>query len=147
MSRDHGFIVRKGKEFWIEDNVSKFGTLIMAKRPIKLGVGTKLAVQVGKTVIRLETVKNKTTCKDLFIEMCCWARRNQVYFVRNIKEGDLAPSFSWADNSMFDGLSEELSNSRGGVYSLRSIDESLNLASEDEIIRSRSEMAFIQRPS
>lgn len=39
---------------YIEDNASKFGTLVRTKRPILLQASSSISLQVGRSVIRFE---------------------------------------------------------------------------------------------
>lgn len=42
--------------YYLEDNLSKFGTLVLAKQPIELDIDNTKAVQIGRSVISF-TVK------------------------------------------------------------------------------------------
>ena len=51
MSRCHAIIKCKQDGFYIEDNTSKFGTIILLKNKLRLKALHTMAVQVGRTVI------------------------------------------------------------------------------------------------
>ena len=57
VSRCHAIIKYKPDGFYIEDNRSKFGTLVLLKEPFPLKLEYTSAVQVGRTVISF-TVRN-----------------------------------------------------------------------------------------
>jgi len=58
VSRCHAILKydRNDHEFYLEDNLSKFGTLVLAKQAIELDVDSTKAVQIGRSVISF-TVK------------------------------------------------------------------------------------------
>merc|ERR1712178_495299 len=51
VSRCHAIIKCKKDGFYIEDNTSKFGTIILLKDKLRLKAHHTMAVQVGRTVI------------------------------------------------------------------------------------------------
>lgn len=51
VSRCHAIIKFKDNKFQLEDNLSKFGTLVLVKNRTKLVPGFNKAVQIGRTVI------------------------------------------------------------------------------------------------
>lgn len=51
VSRCHAIIKCKHDGFYIEDNTSKFGTIILLKNKLRLKAHHTMAVQVGRTVI------------------------------------------------------------------------------------------------
>ena len=51
VSRCHAIIKCKPDGFYIEDNTSKFGTIILLKNKLRLKASHTMAVQVGRTVI------------------------------------------------------------------------------------------------
>ena len=51
VSRCHAIIKCKADGFYIEDNTSKFGTIILLKDKLRLKAQHTMAVQVGRTVI------------------------------------------------------------------------------------------------
>lgn len=51
VSRCHAIIKCKSDGFYIEDNTSKFGTIILLKDKLRLKASHTMAVQVGRTVI------------------------------------------------------------------------------------------------
>ena len=57
VSRCHAHIKFKDGKFLLEDNMSKFGTLVLIKKRISLVPGFNKAVQIGRTVINF-SVKN-----------------------------------------------------------------------------------------
>lgn len=63
MSRCHAIIKCKQDGFYIEDNTSKFGTIIMLKNKLRLKAHHTMAVQVGRTVISF-TIKYVQSERD-----------------------------------------------------------------------------------
>ena len=57
VSRCHALIKFKDGKFLLEDNVSKFGTLVLIKKRVSLLPNFNKAVQIGRTVINF-SVKN-----------------------------------------------------------------------------------------
>eukprot|EP00927_Polykrikos_kofoidii_P051988 TRINITY_DN4575_c0_g3_i1.p1 TRINITY_DN4575_c0_g3~~TRINITY_DN4575_c0_g3_i1.p1 ORF type:complete len:433 (-),score=70.09 TRINITY_DN4575_c0_g3_i1:67-1365(-) len=53
ISRCHATIRFHRGHFWLEDNNSKFGTLVAMKKPRALEVGAPISIQMGRTVIAL----------------------------------------------------------------------------------------------
>ena len=51
VSRTHAIMKYRDGAFYIEDNQSKFGTLIQVKEEIELGLNTAKAVQIGRSVV------------------------------------------------------------------------------------------------
>ena len=51
VSRFHALIRFEGDHFILEDNVSKFGTLVLVKEGMPLIYGHSKAVQIGRTVV------------------------------------------------------------------------------------------------
>lgn len=64
VSRCHAIIKYKPDGFYIEDNRSKFGTLVLLKESFPLRLEYTSAVQVGRTVISF-TVRNTAIEKQL----------------------------------------------------------------------------------
>lgn len=63
VSRCHAIIKCKQDGFYIEDNTSKFGTIIMLKNKLRLKAHHTMAVQVGRTVISF-TIKYVQSERD-----------------------------------------------------------------------------------
>lgn len=57
VSRCHAIIKYKPEGFYIEDNKSKFGTLVLLKESFPLNLEYTSAVQIGRTVVSF-TVRN-----------------------------------------------------------------------------------------
>jgi pSer/pThr/pTyr-binding forkhead associated (FHA) protein len=51
VSRQHAVIRFKNDGFYLQDNMSKFGTLVLVRRRLPLSLSQTKAVQVGRTVI------------------------------------------------------------------------------------------------
>ncbi len=51
VSRQHAVLFQSNDKFYLQDNDSKYGTLVLVKHPIK--VTKNLTVQVGRTLIYL----------------------------------------------------------------------------------------------
>ena len=59
VSRCHAILkydAERTKNYYLEDNLSKFGTLVLSEQPIELEVDQTQAVQIGRSVISF-TVK------------------------------------------------------------------------------------------
>lgn len=63
VSRCHAIIKCKPDGFYIEDNTSKFGTIVLLKQKLRLKAQHTMAVQVGRTVISF-TIKYVQSEKD-----------------------------------------------------------------------------------
>lgn len=57
VSRCHAIIKCKKDGFYIEDNLSKFGTIVLLKEKLRLAEDHTMAVQVGRSVVSF-TIKN-----------------------------------------------------------------------------------------
>ena len=53
VSRFHATLRYSGSAFYIEDNGSKFGTLVQVKRPMSLETSPKLKIQAGRTTLKM----------------------------------------------------------------------------------------------
>jgi predicted component of type VI protein secretion system len=53
ISRCHAVIRCQGGQFLLEDNHSKFGTLVAMKKPRRLEPGNPLSIQMGRTLLSL----------------------------------------------------------------------------------------------
>lgn len=54
VSRSHAYMYHQKGQFYIEDSQAKFGTLVMAKPPLKIpprNKGNPLTIQVGRSMI------------------------------------------------------------------------------------------------
>ena len=61
VSRNHAAIKRKVDGFYIEDNKSKFGTLVRGEEVNQFELGKwPLCLQSGRTYIEIESLKNKS---------------------------------------------------------------------------------------
>lgn len=54
VSRQHAVIRFKNDGFYLQDNMSKFGTLVLVRRRLHLSLAQTKAVQVGRTVINFQ---------------------------------------------------------------------------------------------
>ena len=69
MSRYHANIrIHQGKLF-LEDNDSKFGSLVMLRRPLVMRGNANITVLVGRTLLQFET-KKAASCWAGFLCMC-----------------------------------------------------------------------------
>ena len=57
VSRCHAIIKCRKDGFYIEDNLSKFGTIVLLKKELRLAEDHTMAVQVGRSVVSF-TIKN-----------------------------------------------------------------------------------------
>jgi len=65
VSRLHAMIKFKDGRFLLEDNVSKFGTLVLVSRRTPLYAGFNKAVQIGRTVINFSVKSLSPTKTDM----------------------------------------------------------------------------------
>ena len=65
VSRTHARIYMKNNKFMLEDNESKFGTLVLAKEAVIIDKLDNQILQIGRTLINLSQIKDK---KNLFEE-------------------------------------------------------------------------------
>lgn len=56
VSRTHALINFKNGNFYLKDNHSKFGTLILIRSSLKLNDLENVALQVGSTIIQFKTI-------------------------------------------------------------------------------------------
>lgn len=54
VSRQHAVIRFKQDGFYLQDNMSKFGTLVLVRKRLPLNVSVTKAVQVGRTVVNFQ---------------------------------------------------------------------------------------------
>jgi hypothetical protein len=134
VSREHAAIQRIGEDYWLHDLSSKFGTLVLARRPIRIAADTRLSLLVGNTVIHLQVMNKQSSCKDYLRRLCCRPQTAPDVFIKYVKEDDLK-SFRWADESALEELVDASVRFRE-VQSLRGLD-----FERDQLgLRSRSEM-------
>ena len=57
VSRCHAIIKYKKDEFYMEDNLSKFGTIVLIKEKLRLSEDHTVAIQVGRSVVSF-TIKS-----------------------------------------------------------------------------------------
>jgi hypothetical protein len=133
VSREHAAIERRGEDYWLNDLSSKFGTLVLARRPIRIAAETRLSLLVGNTVIHLQVMNKQSSCKDYLRRLCCRPQTTPV-FIKYVKEDDLM-SFKWADESVLEQLV-------GSSFRLRDVQSLRGLGFElDQVdLRSRSEI-------
>jgi pSer/pThr/pTyr-binding forkhead associated (FHA) protein len=62
VSRCHAMVKFKDGKFYLEDNVSKFGTLVLIKKRTSLLPGFNKAVQIGRTVINFSVKGMSSGC-------------------------------------------------------------------------------------
>ena len=60
VSRFHAQIRYEGEHFVLEDNQSKFGTLVLVKDRLMMENGSSKAVQIGRTVVSFSVKNNQT---------------------------------------------------------------------------------------
>ena len=82
VSRIHCFMVIENKKVFLEDNSSKFGTLILVQTPsIKISEDLPLFVQVGRTFFQCKVKK------PFKLFSCCEAEeKNSIYYYYNQNE-------------------------------------------------------------
>mmetsp|Transcript_87167 Transcript_87167/g.251392 ORF Transcript_87167/g.251392 Transcript_87167/m.251392 type:complete len:382 (+) Transcript_87167:175-1320(+) len=67
ISRCHATISYEQGHFVLRDNKSKFGTLVALNRPLPVGAGRKVSLQVGRTVVSLAPLREESGCLDVFV--------------------------------------------------------------------------------
>jgi hypothetical protein len=78
VSRNQALIKMKDRSFCVEDCKSKFGTLILAKRPLKLRKGTCFTVQINRTLLNLSVKQPKKGLIGLLSLVCCSRKSAQL---------------------------------------------------------------------
>ena len=66
VSRCHAIIKYKKDGFYMEDNLSKFGTIVLIKEKLRLSEDHTVAIQVGRSVVSF-TIKSIDAREKLFI--------------------------------------------------------------------------------
>lgn len=62
VSRVHAFIKLENGSFYLEDNHSKFGTLVLLNRPLILNKNNaNVDIQCGRTVLKFNVKKKQTS--------------------------------------------------------------------------------------
>jgi len=109
VSRNHAVIKMKDRSFCIEDCGSKFGTLILAKRPIILGQGTALTLQINRTLLNI-TIKQPWRGLKSFLSMLCCSRSSaRVVDSEHLYKNDGDDSIYYSDHDASeDNASSEL---------------------------------------
>ena len=82
VSRNHALIRYDQGRLFLEDNESKFGTLVQVKRPIALDAESNFSVQCGRTVLAF-TCRQRTSCFACF--GCGRAEPEEVLSVEQIE--------------------------------------------------------------
>lgn len=101
VSRNHAIIKMKDRSFCIEDCKSKFGTLVLAKRPLLIVPGTNLTVQVNRTLITVTMKKPRQGFKSFFGFFCCSRSATKVVdsaFIYKTEESEVVSSPYAFDN-------------------------------------------------
>ena len=82
VSRIHCYMVVENKKVFLEDNFSKFGTLILVQTPsIKIADNLPLYIQIGRTYLQIKVKK------PFKLFSCCEAEeKNNIYFYYNQNE-------------------------------------------------------------
>ena len=96
VSRNHCKITRLDKDFYIEDLKSKFGTLAKVKKSFVLKPGVRLAIQVTRTVFKLN-YKVPWTAKDIC--RCCFKEKAVIQSYSHLTQPDVHDSESDLDSS------------------------------------------------
>lgn len=61
VSRIHAFIKLENGSFYLEDNHSKFGTLVLVNKPILMNKhNTNIDLQTGRTILRFSVKKKQS---------------------------------------------------------------------------------------
>lgn len=87
VSRCHAIIKCKKDGFYIEDNLSKFGTIVLLKDKMKLAEDHTMAIQVGRSVVSF-TIKNIDAREKLKREIEPLLNRNRNKNVAVEKQND-----------------------------------------------------------
>lgn len=78
VSRNHAVIKMRDRSFIVEDSGSKFGTLILARRPIVLIPGCVLSLQINRTLLTLNVKKPWLGLRSLLGSLCCGRSSSRV---------------------------------------------------------------------
>jgi hypothetical protein len=82
VSRCHAIIKCRKDGFYIEDNLSKFGTIVLLKEKMRLAEEHTMAVQVGRSVVSF-TIKNIDAREKLKREIEPLLARNRIKPIGN----------------------------------------------------------------
>lgn len=91
VSRCHAIIKCKPDGFYIEDNTSKFGTIILLKDKLRLKAHHTMAVQVGRTVISF-TIKYVQSERDKLKNDVCKVLDSKSKMIKPIGLNLMAPN-------------------------------------------------------
>lgn len=83
VSRSHATIETFSNKFYIRDNFSKFGTLVIVTKPLALRVNEPVSLQIGKTVLNITMKKKNNVFQCL---KCCKNRVEQEPILRRRTE-------------------------------------------------------------
>ena len=78
VSRDHASIQLSRDGFFLSDNRSKFGTLLLARRPIRLSEAFPTLIQVDRTVLNFHQRQSWGLVRSCFKRICCCGRSAQI---------------------------------------------------------------------
>lgn len=78
VSRDHASIQLSRDGFFLSDNRSKFGTLLLARRPIRLSEAFPTLIQVNRTVLNFHQRQSWGLVRSCFKRICCCGGSAQV---------------------------------------------------------------------
>ncbi|OMJ95867.1 hypothetical protein SteCoe_589 [Stentor coeruleus] len=99
VSRSHATIEVFNNKFYIKDNFSKFGTLILVNKPVNLRANDNLAIQISRTVLYVSVKKKSTFCECL---KCCKNRVAQEPILRRRTEIPWEEQSLQSPHSQFD---------------------------------------------
>jgi hypothetical protein len=103
ISRLHCLFIMEGKNIYIEDNNSKFGTLILIQSPtIKIAENLPLHIQIGRTYLRFLC----TTKWNLF-ECCGISENPNLYYYHKQNERQIDTNRVYTVKTEIDNNSEE----------------------------------------
>lgn len=136
VSRCHAIIKYRPEGFYVEDNISKFGTIVLVKGPLVLEEDKTKAVQIGRTVVSF-------TVRKVDPEKLKKARENKEvmgnYYGKAFtqEEGQVGPSLNIAAaTSNAEKMQEQFLN--GAEQQLRHYNTMTNNAKPPSSQRSRS---------
>jgi hypothetical protein len=118
VSRSHAVIRMKNSCFSIEDCSSKFGTLVLAKRPLSLSKVSNIAVQINRTLMTLSVRKPSRGFKKFISSLCCTRGTSKVIDAASIFQED-------DSDDLPEALNEDASSMEEGTLDAQAIAQAI----------------------
>lgn len=91
MSRLHAFFRKSGRgDFLLEDNASKFGTLIQIRKPYMLPHNFPNYLQLGRSILEIIITTPNKYCSQLFSSCCPTLFPGKAKKARKVQKGLLS---------------------------------------------------------